>query len=96
MKYITQKKESEKPVIIHESKSSKLLDDEVMDTFAEENPWGLNVSINLYECDQKLIRDIKYIGSFIKELVAFIKMKAYGSIFIPMVNWNPRVISRMI
>ena len=50
-----------KPRKIRESKPSKLEDQEVVDLFQEKNPWGMNVSIDLYECDPKLIKDKKYV-----------------------------------
>lgn len=67
------------PDFIQESKSSKALDQEVLDRYSEENPWGMNVSIDLYECDPKLIKDPKYVKQFMTDLVKFIDMKAYGA-----------------
>jgi len=66
------------PGFILESKCSKLLDQEVIDRYSEENPWGMNISIDLYGCDKKLMKDAKYIKKFMKDLVDFLKMKAYG------------------
>lgn len=40
--------------------------------------WGLSSSIDCYDCDPLLIRDITAVKQFTKELIALIKMKAYG------------------
>ena len=37
----------------------------------------MNVSIDLYECNPKLIKNKKHVTKFIKELVGFINMKAF-------------------
>lgn len=60
------------------SKFSKQQDDKVVDKFKETTPWGMNVSINLHSADAKMIRDGKVITQFMKDLVKFIDMKAYG------------------
>ena len=72
------KNEDFTPGSIHESKSSKKLDDEIMDRYEEESPWGMNAAIDLHETDKKLIKDPEFVKKFLKDLVEFIKMKAYG------------------
>ncbi|NGX48970.1 MAG: S-adenosylmethionine decarboxylase proenzyme [Candidatus Anoxychlamydiales bacterium] len=79
------------PGFIQESKSSKQLDQEVLDRYSEENPWGMNVSIDLYEADAKLIRDPKYVKQFMIDLVKFIDMKAYGAPIVVDFGDTPRV-----
>ncbi len=79
------------PNFIQESKSSKKLDQEVIDRYQEENPWGMNVSIDLYECDPDLIRDAKYVKQFMTDLVKFIDMKAYGDPIVIDFGDTPRV-----
>lgn len=73
------------------SKTSKAADDEVVDRYKEENPWGMSVSIDLHECNDKLIRDGEYIKKFLKDLVAYLKMKAYGEPVVVDFGDNPRV-----
>ena len=62
-----------------------------MDRYSEENPWGMNCSIDLYEADPKLIRNPKYVKKFMKDLVKFIKMKAYGEPIVINFGDTPRV-----
>ncbi|MFH1585352.1 MAG: S-adenosylmethionine decarboxylase [archaeon] len=40
--------------------------------------WGKLLTINLYECDEKLIKNEKEIKRFVKDLCDLIKMKRYG------------------
>jgi S-adenosylmethionine/arginine decarboxylase-like enzyme len=40
--------------------------------------WGMSCSINLYECDNKLLKDSGFIKKFIIELVKILKMKRHG------------------
>ncbi len=79
------------PDFIQETKSSAKLDQEVLDRYKEENPWGMNVSIDLYECDPKLIKDPKYVKQFMIDLVKFIDMKAYGEPIVVDFGDTPRV-----
>ncbi len=81
----------ETPGFIQEFKSSKRLDDEVVDRYKQENPWGMNFSIDLYECDPGLIRDPKYIKKFLADVVKFIDMKAYGDPVVVHFGKEPRV-----
>lgn len=59
--------------------SGKLLsDEEVLDKFRKEKQWGLEVSIDLGQCDHDKISNGDYICQFAKDLVEEIKMKRYG------------------
>ncbi len=60
------------------SKFSKQKDDEIVAKYQEMTPWGMNVSIDLHSADPKMIRDGKVIARFMKDLVKYIDMKAYG------------------
>ncbi len=60
------------------SKYSKQKDDEIVAKYQEITPWGMNVSIDLHGADPKMIRDGKVITKFMKDLVKYIDMKAYG------------------
>lgn len=55
-----------------------LTDEEVLAKFENEKMWGLEVSIDLGECDHEKISSGDYICQFAKDLVDEIKMKRYG------------------
>lgn len=40
--------------------------------------WGKSVSINLFSCNHKYISDPAKIQSYIKDVIAYIKMEAHG------------------
>jgi len=46
--------------------------------YASKKAWGLLASIDLYECDPKLIKSPKAIKKFVVELCEVIKMKRHG------------------
>ncbi len=52
-----------------------LSDEEVIAKFKNEKQWGLEVSIDLGQCDHDKISDGDYICQFAKDLVDEIKMK---------------------
>ncbi len=60
------------------SKFSKKKDDEIVAKYKEITPWGMSVSIDLHSADPKMMRDAKVITKFMKDLVKYIDMKAYG------------------
>ena len=74
---------------IHQTAKSE--DDAVVDRYKEINPWGMNVSIDIYGCDVDMIKDEKVVAQFIKDLVKFIGMKAYGDPLIKNFGPNPRL-----
>ncbi len=49
----------------------------------KRDPFGLEVVLDLYECDPKIIRSGKAIRKFAKQLVKLLKMKAYGKALTP-------------
>jgi len=51
---------------------------QIVANYKEITPWGMNVSIDLHAADAKMIRDGKVITKFMKDLVKYINMKAYG------------------
>ena len=71
-------------------RSSQLEDDAIVDHYKQMNPWGMNVSIDIYGCDLEMIKSEKVVGQFLKELVAFIHMKAYGEPLIKNFGPDPR------
>lgn len=66
-------------------------DDEVIKKYSKENPWGMNCSIDLHGAAPILIKDLEYIKKFLKDLVKFIQMKAYGKPLIADFGKNPKV-----
>jgi len=61
-------------------KSTKIgekADDLIQAQFAEETPWGLSMSLDLYDCDLALMKDEKKIREFAKTLVKRLDMKAF-------------------
>ena len=59
--------------------------------YDEVTPWGMNVSIDIYGCDEAMIKDEKVVAQFIKDLVKFIGMKAYGNPVIKNFGPSPRL-----
>jgi S-adenosylmethionine decarboxylase len=45
-------------------------------------PWGKSVSIDLYECDHKLVASGPVIKKFIRQVIPLVKMKAHGPVII--------------
>lgn len=41
-------------------------------------PWGVSVSVDLYQCNPEIIRDADAIKRFVAELIKCIDMKAFG------------------
>jgi S-adenosylmethionine/arginine decarboxylase-like enzyme len=66
-------------------------DDSIVDRYKDIDPWGMNVSIDIYGCDVEMIRNEKVIAEFIKKLIQFIGMKAYGEPLIKNFGPNPRL-----
>lgn len=73
------------------SKFAKDKDDQVVAEYNEGGPWGMSVSIDLHSADPKKIRDGKFITQFMKDLVVFIKMKAYGEPIVVNFGSSPEV-----
>lgn len=73
------------------TRSSQLEDDTIVDKYKEMSPWGMNVSIDIYGCDVKLIQDENAVKEFLKQLVSFIGMKAYGEPLIKNFGPSPRL-----
>lgn len=46
--------------------------------YKERDPWGVLTSVDLYECDGKIIRDADSIREFVHQLCKLIDMKRFG------------------
>lgn len=66
-------------------------DDEIVEIYQKESPWGMSISIDLHKADPKHMRDENFIKKFIKDLVIFINMKAYGEPIIKSFGEDPKV-----
>jgi len=53
-------------------------DEEIVNEFKTEKPWGLESLVNIFNCDEVLIKDPVYVKQFIIDLCDFIDMKRYG------------------
>lgn len=59
--------------------------------YAQENPWGMTVAVDLKECDPKLIRSKTAIKQFVDQLCSLIKMRKYGQTQVVNFGDDPRV-----
>lgn len=59
----------------------------------DSNPayWGLSSSIDLYECDLRLMQDAEGIKEFVHQLCDRIKMRRYGETQVVFFGDDPRV-----
>jgi S-adenosylmethionine decarboxylase len=46
--------------------------------YEQKDPWGVLTSVDIYECDPKMIRNPDSIRQFVKELCKMIDMKRFG------------------
>ncbi|MBI5346823.1 MAG: S-adenosylmethionine decarboxylase [Chlamydiae bacterium] len=72
-------------------KSIVVNDEEIVARYEKEKPWGMAVAVDLHGCDLNLMKDKHHIEKFLKELVPYIKMKAYGAPVIHHFGTDPRV-----
>lgn len=73
------------------TQTGKAEDDAIVNKYDQISPWGMNVSIDIYGCDLDMIKNEKIVTQFIKDLVKFIGMKAYGDPLIKNFGPNPRL-----
>lgn len=45
----------------------------------DRTPWGMELQLDLYDCDADLIRDAKAIKKFVRQLCKKIEMKRFGT-----------------
>jgi S-adenosylmethionine/arginine decarboxylase-like enzyme len=58
-------------------KKAEALDDLIEEQFVDEQPWGMEASIDLFGCDPVAIRDGEMIRTFAVALCRFIRMRRY-------------------
>jgi S-adenosylmethionine/arginine decarboxylase-like enzyme len=73
------------------SQSSQAADDAIVDQYNEFSPWGMNIAIDIYGCDEEMIKDEEVVKQFLKEIVSFIGMKTYGEPLIKNFGPSPRL-----
>lgn len=66
-------------------------DDQIIDQYKKEKPWGMSTTIDLYQCNPETIRDAERIKKFVVELCDFIDMKRYGETTVVHFGDDPRV-----
>ena len=57
----------------------------------QQSPWGLLTSLDIYECDPKIIRDADLIKTYVVDLCNLINMKRFGDCQIVHFGENERV-----
>ncbi len=50
----------------------------VMNRYKKQNPWGMSMNVDLYDCNPQTLRDAKKIKQFVDELCTMIKVKKFG------------------
>lgn len=53
-------------------------DQEIMLRYKKQDPWGMSMNVDLYDCNPKTIRDAKKIKQFADEICQLIKVKKFG------------------
>jgi len=66
-------------------------DQQIIKKYKKENPWGLSISVDLKQCDGKLIRSAKKIREFVDQLCKLIKVKKFGKTIVVNFGDNERV-----
>lgn len=59
--------------------------------FAQSEPWGYHIQIDLKNCNSTLIRSQEHIKSYVKELCDLIGMKRFGDTIVIDFGLDPRV-----
>ncbi|MCX6765441.1 MAG: S-adenosylmethionine decarboxylase [Candidatus Moranbacteria bacterium] len=66
-------------------------DQEILEKYEKENPWGMLTSIDLKECNPEIIRNAEKIKDFVAKLCDLIGMKRFGEIQVVHFGENQRV-----
>jgi S-adenosylmethionine/arginine decarboxylase-like enzyme len=78
-------------IIVTRVKSLESRDEELLEKYQQKQPWGLLVSVDLIECNPKLIRSRLKIKQFTFELCRLLKMKSFGPTKIVHFGDDPKV-----
>ena len=66
-------------------------DQNIVDRYIKENPWGMSTCVDLKDCNPETIRSAEKIKQFVDELVKLIEMKKFGDCTCVDFGDNPRV-----
>jgi S-adenosylmethionine/arginine decarboxylase-like enzyme len=66
-------------------------DQQIVQRYKKENPWGMATCIDLYGCDHKTMTSAKQVTRFVHELCDLIKMKRFGKTVVVNFGADPRV-----
>jgi S-adenosylmethionine/arginine decarboxylase-like enzyme len=66
-------------------------DDQTVQRYKEENPWGMSTTVDLKDCNPETIRSAEKIKQFVVELCELIDMKRFGETTVVDFGDNPRV-----
>jgi S-adenosylmethionine/arginine decarboxylase-like enzyme len=66
-------------------------DQEVLEQFKKESPWGLATAVDLKNCNPATIRNAEVIKQFVQELCDLIDMKRFGDTMVVHFGDDPRV-----
>ncbi|MFA6005644.1 MAG: S-adenosylmethionine decarboxylase [Patescibacteria group bacterium] len=69
----------------------KAKDQKILDRYKHQNPWGMSMSVDLYDCNPKTIRSRKSIAEFVDALCKLIKVTKFGKTVIVNFGENKRV-----
>lgn len=66
-------------------------DQQILNKYRQQNPWGLSTSIDLLGCNSQTIRSDKRLKQFVTQLCRIIKAKKYGKTILVDFGENERV-----
>ncbi|MFA6183523.1 MAG: S-adenosylmethionine decarboxylase [Parcubacteria group bacterium] len=66
-------------------------DQQIVQKYKKENPWGMSTCIDLYHCNPQTLRSAREIKRFVKELCGLIEMKTFGETVVVNFGEDPRV-----
>lgn len=66
-------------------------DSQIIKKFHKEKPWGMSMSVDLYDCNPQTIRSAEKIKQYVVELCDLIKMKRFGETQVVDFGEDPRV-----
>lgn len=66
-------------------------DEEIVQKYKDENPWGMSASVDLKDCNPAIIQDSEKIKQFVAELCDLIGMHRFGDTVVVNFGDDPRV-----
>lgn len=84
-------KKMQRLISITSKNTSKLNSSSLKQDYEDKKYWGLEITVDLYNCDSETIRDAGKIKTFVKELCERIGMKRFGQCVVVNFGEEPRV-----